>query len=1679
MRKMKKIVILFFMIIGILILGMLQVYAQGSNLETSGSLASTSPSKLKLNGVYHIGYNEYHKLDNLFCAEKGQKQWRDGRDYKVIAHVRIENSKAWLMNNKGEKRKTSEFSTENAKISKDYNKKLATAIATLKPEKLKYFIWGYFDTWVKNVGHKMTYTGDTGARDIPANFATYFKDSHYSDLVENVEGDMEEAGSSVEDFEDKTDRGAVKFLTEKIGDKEYWRVGPFNVTGVPLEGLKSLTIKNQNGDNITGNAKLIKYKADQSKIIIQATDSEALTAVIKSNKNFYICIPKDSNITSFTVEIKTNKVKGTDVKADIYLLKSSDKEWQNLVITDGKLTSGKGQDATIEINITMPGGLSLYKYDSISNQPLANAKFVIFRYVQAGTGKRTEDKSKGTWKADNSNGRGYEKAGDDEDVTRYKREYVRATDYTYHQTSMDTATKDSTYHFVTDSNGKIELSNLQPGTYYTKEIQAPDGYEQCKWKEWDGNGNFVKGNYEWFPIGEAQSGITREIKIPNTPETTTLRLVKVNEDAQEVKIENVAFKFYHPNYGWLKEISKNNYEYKANENEATWFRTESNGIIYLEGLPVGDWTYYEDPNSLPYGYDIKDKEKGTFKLEKKDGDNINDVTITNKQRWVKLSGYVWVDKSGSKTGSGEDRNEVFDNNGVDYLLDGITVKLINSETDEVRTATTAHHGWYADEGNNGHGEYMFEDVEIKDLPYLYIQFEYDGLTYTNVITNVGDNDYNGSKAAEGAKRRDNFNAGFSIIEGSGSRESGFAKNTTGKTQNLTYDISDNEAILNNKGIYTIGADEHGSYIKQDSLGAFPIQADTDNGNTESYGRSNIIIGKHIVWGQTEIRHINLGLRDRDQPDIGLTKDMHNVKVSVNGYEHTYMYNQKYQGVSFPGEDTFNVGVKFEEKDGSYTRAIYTSDYDYTPDNADNELKVYVTYELKMVQSNQNLYTKVNSIAEYFDKEYTIEKVGTEADEKGNIGGRIIDLNTISEGDSGNENYKKVIIPCELELEPQKENSIYVQFKLSKEKVKVILQDRDIENKAKKLLNNTAEINSYSIFSDKKFSNVYAGIDINSNPGNCELENFKTYENDTSAAPTLQLELVDAREMTGKVFEDDVKTEDGQKAEQIMTGKVREGSGIYEDSEKGIGGVEVTLKENEGTGSGMTYKAMTVTDDGWYHIEKDDTKTEKTEDGKEREYTFKATKIEQDDKRANTHYLTKGDFYIIGYIPGDYTLTYTWGDKNYTVQDYKGTIYKDKERKTKTDNTEGSWWYVESKYNRDGEEPQDGNNVTRYSDAIDNYETRQKIDEQIKKVTKDKGTNANVENAYLENATTEIITKMDSSTPTMKIDVEYRDAYTDSTGRKYAYCIDKLDFGIVERAKQDLVLTKRIKSLKATLANGQVIADIKIGEDGKIKGNRSGLTYMRPSPTIEPSNGFIRLELDNELIQGTKLEVGYEIKARNNSELDYIPKEYNLERGKDATFYKYGEVSDNDVPITITPTGIMDYLDRNWSFDSIAYQDTWTVMSANGGENDISSLVDEETVIKGEGSTIGEKMLLYTKKLAETALIPINAMNADNLKNTDTVDLNVSKVLTTTDNISLDNEAEEVEVTRIGGATLETIPGNYVPGSGAVEADDSMAETTIVTPATGENLNYIIPIAVGMTAMMILGAGIIIIKKKIL
>ena len=1024
-----------------------------------------------------------------------------------------------------------------------------------------------------------------------------------------------------------------------------------------------------------------------------------------------------------------------------------------------------------------------------------------------------------------------------------------------------------------------------------------------------------------------------------------LKVIKVNKDNHEVKLQGVGFKIKNKNTGLYVHKDANGKITYVNESQATEFVTDSKGEILIKNLIVGTYVAYETQNPN-YGYEfISEGVEGTVVIDK-----TKDFIIENKQIYVKLSGYVWLDK---QSGKQSQRNSLYRddlNDDRDELLKDVIVRLIDRRTGEIVKNDKGEDFYVLTKeitlGDNVIRYYQFVDVRIDNLENYFIEFEYDGITYSNVTPHI-DKD-NGSKASENPNVRDSFNKEFSIIEGA-SETTGVALN---ENRNITHELK-----------YNKDSEQHKSTFINEGLpvGQYPITANTDE--------TDYIIKNQFEYGMEEIPYINLGLYEREQPDLALIKDMQNVRIAINGYQHIYEYAQRFANLEAQESDGnydgtgFNVGVKFasEYVNNSYTRPIYKADYEYINEqDSSRELKVYVTYRIAVRNETSNLITQVNNLVDYFDNRYKIVSVGTEVNKEGIITGNIdYEQNTY------NNQYSKATIYTNSRIESGKQNEFYVQFELNREAVLAILNDKET-------LDNVVEINSYSTFD--KNGNVYAGIDRDSNPGNARPGDTSTYEDDTDSSPSLKLESADSREMAGKVFLDSTSGE-------LLTGQVRQGSGAYEEGETGIPGVEVTLTEN--TGTGLVYR--TTTDEN-------------------------------------------GDFYISNFIPGDYTLTYTWGDENYTVQHYKGTVYN-KERYNS--NIANKQWY---KTDVD----------TRWTDAIDNYNnpqtapkgSRQQIDDEMKTIT---------------NSSEVTIHKMDSKTPTMGIGVEYETTYTASYGDKYVYRISNLDFGIVERARQELSLNKRASIMKVTLANGQPLVDLKITEDGKLEGQKSNVTYLPASANSIPTNGMVRLELDSELIQGSRLQIGYEIKATNNSELDYISENY----------YTYG-IAEGDV-VTITPSAIVDYLDSDWDFDSSNNLD-WESIKKDDSRIDLAEEVKKST-------TIDNRKMLYTESL-----------KGYNLRPTDSaiVMLNVSKLLASSENIELDNETEIVKVEKTGGSDITSIPGNYIPGTGpSVEPDDDMAEVVIVTPNTGENLNYIIPIAVLVVAFVIIGTGVIVIKKKVL
>ncbi len=989
--------------------------------------------------------------------------------------------------------------------------------------------------------------------------------------------------------------------------------------------------------------------------------------------------------------------------------------------------------------------------------------------------------------------------------------------------------------------------------------------------------------------------------------TKNLEIYKVDSRNEKLPLVGVGFILQNKEMNKYVKQTNGTLSYVDNKNDATEFMTDSDGKIKIENLIMGTYVAYETKNPN-YGYVIEDEG-----IEIPVSETV--ITIKNVQKYIKLSGYIWKDVHEGKQTVRNDLYKDGDYDENDESFNGITVRLKDKDGNTLKETKSSENGLYNEITG---GEYIFEDVEIEKLADYYIEFEYDGLIYQSVAININKN--NGSKSTDKVER-DVLDKNFTSVEATG----------------------ENRVNVNNK--YSIGytnTQDHVAKINDSS--SCIIHAKT---NDAGYNIAN-----YFKPGTKEIRYINLGLYEKPQADLAIANDLENVNVGVNGYWHIYKYGKRLNdsGMIPDNSDSWNVGVKFKNSyTGTYKRAVYESDVNYQTNDKSKEMQVYLTYKIA-IRNESSYLTKANSIVNYFDNRYELVAAGTGIDGQNNITGN---LNIASNG-KYNDEYNKAIIDTNTVIKSGESNYLYVQYKLDREAVLQIINNKET-------LYSTVEINSYTVYKDNN-GNTVAAVDVDSVPGNMKIGNVDTYEDDTDAAPPVQLELTDARKIAGTVFVDSTTGE-------LKTGEIRQGNGQFDNGENTVSGVKVTLHElNNSIGD-----IETTTD-------------------------------------AN------GNYEFAGYIPGQYTITYTWGDKDYKVQYYKGTVY-DSSR-----NQNNKEWYKDAV-------------DTRKTDAIDNYEERKAIDKEVANIT-NHTVGEEVSKAYNGEQSAITITKMNSVTPTIEFGVEYETTVTDGTADKVEFIVKNVDFGIVERARQQLDLQKRVSTFKVTLANGQILADAKVTEDGKLEGTTNHMTYMGPSTN---GKGYVKLEVDSELIEGATLEVGYEIKAINQSEVDYMSENY----------YKYG-IKEGNIA-TLTPSAVVDYLDKNLGFVEDNNRD-WKQITSE----DLEKL---NAVKVGDTEYLNNKKILYTEATAKALKPTENVL----------VGLNVSKLLTSSEDLTFNNDAEVAKITPPGNPPV--VPPEYPP---VVPAED-----IIIVPSTGANMNYLLPTIVGMVSLVILGVGVFVIKKKVI
>ena len=1049
----------------------------------------------------------------------------------------------------------------------------------------------------------------------------------------------------------------------------------------------------------------------------------------------------------------------------------------------------------------------------------------------------------------------------------------------------------------------------------------------------------------------------------------------------------------------------------------------------------------------------------------------NTVTFSNKRKYIKLSGKVWEDMI-----SGKDPRRDYKYNATgddepnpDRLVANVTVRLKDRNGNYVQFREVENGPLVTEtltsSNKDNYGTYQMVDVLIDELQNYYIEFSYNGMSYTSVpivdvdLTREADpankvEAYNGTRAIENTDERTEFNNNYSTITHQGVTDPvGEALDENGqKTYDLNYDenVDADRTSKLNYGPNSVYGYDGQNFPINNTEEQYIITSNTRDAflsvNQGYTGYLSDIKSPDEIRasGLTEITEINLGLQEREQPDLAIVQDVYTAEIGLNGYNHTYYYDQRTVNTEEFGdgfEEDFGVGVRFENKYGSatYRRTVYSSDIVYNmQEGNEGKLEIYVTYKVRIRNESTNLYSTANEIVNYYDNRYDVDSVYIQDENTSNY----VALNYTEDTRYNNNGFKKVTIETNQNIRHQAEKVVYIRYKLQNDAVNSILNGRVT-------LDSVSEITSYSTYSDENYSVHYGGVDRDSRPGstipenknnNNDDANLETYEDDTDKAPSFILEVSgsEGRVIRGTVWEDNAIQELLDRKGNLENGllKERKGDGIYVNGENVVSQVKVELLECDDSGNPIGVAATYKKDD----VSGNDVEVPET-------------------AVANTD--SDGNYEISGIIPGKYVIRYTYGDQSIIVKSdgsqenlnpekYKSTIYRGGDKEA-AENMNDYWYRSETS----GE-----TNVSRWSDAVDTAGIREdgsRIEDIIEYRTRQSESGT-----YIEDKTYNYGTSIEEDSPDLqaiesntrlfdiKMDYDVNLDNISRYGEQLKFVFDNIDLGIIRRPIQNIDVRKEIVYVQVKLSNGQVVA-----EGDPREGNIEHLRFL--------PDGNVHVELDSELLQGATLTIRYEIVVDNSdAEIDY----------NDRDYYIYGEAQNRNSWKLATISSIFDYLSNGLMYDNNNPDNTsnWQQISST----EYTDLFNQGLLSEDALKAIKE----YNQILQTSAFDDMRPGEGERR-----VPLVVSRLLSNNEeDLIFENDIEVNEVInrRMEHDGEYTTPGDYVPSETGRETgyDDDYIYLTVTGP-TGEDRNYIPYIILGVSSFIILATGIVFIKKKVL
>ena len=1060
--------------------------------------------------------------------------------------------------------------------------------------------------------------------------------------------------------------------------------------------------------------------------------------------------------------------------------------------------------------------------------------------------------------------------------------------------------------------------------------------------------------------------------------------------------------------------------------------------------------------------------------------------------WIEIKGKVWVDGAAGKSNTIDGKFS-----SGDTGLSGIKVTLRDSGGSEFAGGSSAYtdgSGNYTIRVNYKDNVVyqLYEDYETvlnKLYSGAYVDFEYDGVKYTTVNTAPYGSDT--SRAMENENERISFDNARTRVTPNSNTSGAILK---ADTRNVIYNFKSypdqsyvkesvpivychgSGAVLktqdNVETTYTYSnKDSHWTTTHDEIHYAHPTDHyvndyDRPNGWEKDYSKPKswnkygvaddweydyskptsweqkfdhrTFCGGHVLESTTVtklvIDNVNLGLFEREQPDIAIASDIANVKVTMKGQEYTYIYGNK--GIQTDDPNQFDATVKFQNKyTYKYSREINPADVAYVNKNEENkdDLRVQITYRFVVKNQSNTLGTIVHRLVTYSDSRYTVVSGGWT-----NYGSN----GTYTQSISGDLNLK---------MDVGGSAETFVTYDISTAAIRdLIKQDAT--------LNNVVEIYEYSTqYGDntlcagiKTASSIgktgynYAGIDVDSQPGNAGVYydssnnrlDVRNLQDDTDIAPSFVLCLKKVyKTISGNVWEDtDANTDDAE----------RLGNGKKDNNEKGVQNVRAKLYTFDKDGN--------LKEAQLYYIQ----------DGQP--YTADASVFTD----ANGNF-TIGNSSNMGLVVDKYIIEYTYGNGDQirttidggkttvNARNYKSTIITNELIANMMKGTEqNTKWHLSDRLSRG------------ISIAADDINERLKIDNLKYSTYNDK------------------IDMMADSKP-FELQVEFSEntsSQVDQNGNTgIANDLAVFDFGIIERPRENIVINKTIAKVKVTLANGQVLIN---GDPRSEKINyvKAPGIAVGERATYQTLDRLLSMEIDQELLQGANLEIWYAITVTNYSEIDY-------DYAQGTQYYLYGDNSGLNI-IKQSVNLVADYMSSKLVCE---VGNEATVKEDNNNnewykyQNSDGTTLITATTLKDNGY-VSEDVEKTVAEREQQLFVTNTFANVEPNGGTKTSIIYARRELANQEeNYTFDNHTEILE---LDGKIARTIkesnkgtqvdkeyqPGNYIPTLSSEHQQDDDRVRIVITPPTGTTAYMTSYIITGLVGAVVILIGAWFIRKDI-